>query len=208
MLSSFITENLFASIVGFILAQYLIPVTQRLAQLIKEDKGIVGKLYIKYYNSIGKRLYLAKKIDPTIINRKHEYKIHIENNIASCYCSKITDLRQDLFNTISGKIKRIGTDKNYETFFKGEINQSYLYLTESSHEDGVKNTIHSLFDLTNNPVNIIGASIEMNKRNVSTPICILSREVTMYNSLDQLLFDTPELKEKLKNIDTSTQIII
>ena len=57
---TFITENLFASIVGFILAQYLIPITNRLAQLIRENKGLIGRVYQNYYNTIGKWLYLAK----------------------------------------------------------------------------------------------------------------------------------------------------
>ena len=207
-MKSFLIEYLFGAILGFILAQYLIPITKRLAQSIQDNKGLIGKVYQKYYDTIGKRLFLFKKVNPTLLNRKYEYKIHVENDIATCYCSEIMDIRQDLFNIISGKIKRIGTNENYDTFFRGEINKSYFHWTETSHQEGLKNTIHSLYDLVDNPINIIGSSIEVNKRVVSTPICILSRETNMYTTLDQLIFDTPKLKEKLENIDTSLQIII
>ena len=204
----FLLDNIFSLLGGFIIAQYLIPLSKATIQYIRDNKGFLGKIYQKYYNILGKRLYLYKKLHPALSNRKYEYKIYVENKKASCYCSEITEMRQDLFNIVRGKINRIGTDEKYETYFEGEINEVYFNWRETLNQNNEKSTIHSLYNLDGNPVNITGISLEINNRAVTAPIVILSRETNMYNTVEQLISDTPELKQKFKNIDTSSQIII
>ncbi len=195
-----------SAVVGFIFAQYLIPVTQKIADSIKTNKGFVGNFYKTYYNNLGKH-FLFKKLDPTLKGRDWEYKIFIENNKATCYCSKITDLRQNHFNVINGKIERIGQNENNEIFFRGSISGNQFQWTETNNQKENKNIIHALYNTDRNPDNIVGSSVEVSNRIITTPICILSRESIMHNTLEQLIEEIPELKSKLNNIELHSPII-
>ncbi len=197
-----------SAVVGFIFAQYLIPVTEKITDNIKTSNGPLGNFYKKYYNTIGKYLFLTKKLDSSLSKRKFEYKIYINNDTATCYCSKITEIRQNYFNSINGKVNRVGVNENYESFFKGNINNTYLQWAETSNQESAKKKIYALYDLGGNPKNIVGSSVEVSNRIIDTPICVLSKEPVYYNTLKELIDDTPILKEKLKNINTSSKIKI
>lgn len=198
-----------SAIVGFIFAQYLIPVTEKIADSIKESKNLFGRSYQMYYNTIGKYFFLTTKTNPALQNRSYEYKIFVQDNIATCYCSKVTDVRQNIFNVINGKIERVGISENYEVFFKGNINDNYFEWSETQDqsENKSKRIIHALYNTQGNPLNIVGSSVEISNRIITTPICILSRESIMYNTIDQLIDDTPQLKEMLNNVNLNKQIL-
>jgi hypothetical protein len=138
----------------------------------------------------------------------YEYKIHVDNDVAKCYCSKIIDFNQNYFDEINGKIIRKGVSENYEAYFTGEVNNHYLLWIEASKDEGGRRKHHTLYELAGNKDNIVGSSIGVHQRIVTNSICILSRKNTIYNTINQLIDDTPELLKKLKNIDVSSQIII
>lgn len=202
-----LNAEVISAIVGFIFAQYLIPITEKIIESIKNNKNYIGKLYKKYYNTIGRYIFLTKKTAPSLINRKYEYKIYIENNEAICYCSEIIELRQNIFNSVNGKIKRSGINENSEAFFNGKINDYYFQWSEKNINEDNKTIIQSLYDLSDNSINIIGSSVEVHNRKIDNPICVLSREPIMYNNLEQLINETKQLPKELDKVRIVSQII-
>lgn len=196
-----------SAILGFVFAQYLIPVTKKVADYIKDSKGLFGKIYQKYYKTLGKYFFLTKKTDPALTERKFEYKIFIEDNIATCYCSKILDFRQNIFNVINGKVNRVGQNENYEVFFTGNLNGNYFEWSET-HNQNEKRIIHALYNTQGNHDNIVGSSVEASNRTIATPICVLSRKKYMYDSLEDLKNNTPHLEKMLSNVTNNPNIII
>ncbi len=195
-----------SAILGFIFAQYLIPVTKKVANYIKDSKGFFGKSYQAYYKTIGKYLFLTKKTNVALSNRVYEYKIFIEDNTATCYCSKVLDLRQNIFNSINGKVERVGKNENYEVFFNGNLSGNYFEWSETQNQNEER-IVHALYNTHGNPLNIVGSSVEVSNRIITTPICVLSRESIMYNTLEQLASDTPKLKDMLKNLSLTSHIV-
>lgn len=218
-ISDFSTGILTGAISTLIISRFLEPLYDSYIDSLKNDTGLLGKLYNNYSKTIGRIFFLKKNSRYKSLKKTGwEYKIYSTNEGITCYRSSILRLDQNIFKRIQGEIIRTSPSKSsFTSYFKGFIKEKNNYLIWEEHYKNNKDYffLTSHYKLTDEK-DIPGITIEELNGQITNAFSILSFTELPYTSVKKLLSNKSHFTSYISkfNIDlvnlnpTANKIII
>lgn len=180
--------------IGLFTSYYAAPVYKEIVEFLQNQNNALGKAYKAYYNTLGKALFFKKALHKRLRGVRLEYRLIPSPNGCQCYCSEMTEPRQNVLNQIRSNVERYTRDLGRTTnYITGAIDNETLILFEHQYsKDGdVNYNMH--YNLSGTDINVVGRTLENSENMVHSFISILSPEGA-YDTIGELLDRTPQLK--------------
>lgn len=197
----FFTGLLTGAASTLIISRFIEPLYDSYIDGLKNNSGLIGRLYNWYTRGFGRFYFLRKKKRSKPLQKTgYEYKLYVINNKIEAYRSEILRLDENRFKRIQGEIKRVtAPNKAFTSYFKGLIKnkeKDYLIWEESYKNEEGHFHLTSHFKLTNqDSEDIPGISVEEKNGKIYNALTILSFSSIPYTSVQRLLKDKNYYKD-------------
>ncbi len=206
MYLSFVTINIINFLTGVVsalfISRFIEPSYDNFVDLLKNNDGIIGRIYAGYSRLIG-HIFYSKKLHKALKFKGWEYKIYIFEGKVSCYRSDIVSLRQTFFGgIIQGEMNRKHLSKNsHNTYFKAYIkreNTNYLIWEERFRGKEGNLHISAKYKLSDQcDSDSVGISIEQHEDKIVQSLSLLSFSKRSYAAVSTMANQNKEVAKYL-----------